>query len=246
MIVAMIARIAGYLDAVEGGMALVRMPVGDGAVAGESGCAFTYEVLLPAFAAARLSRNIGQRIMLHTLYYLEGQNQGASMLPRLVGFLTIEDRQFYELFTTCKGIGHRKALRAMTLSTDVIAAAIADRDLDLLQSLPEIGRRTAETIVATLRGKVDRFVATATYPTPQRNGAAAGSEAEVDAALASGPAGQSNVAREALKVLLQLGETRADAVRWIDQALVAAEDGGQDRPKSAEELIARVYQIKSM
>ncbi len=243
----MIARIEGYLESVEGGVALIRMPLG--AVAGVTPdlrigtaetCAFTYEVLLPAFAAVRLSRSVGTVVALHTLYYLEGQHQGATMQPRLVGFLTVEDRRFYELFTTCKGIGHRKALRAMTLSTDVIATAIADRDLDLLQSLPEIGRRTAETIVATLRGKVDAFVTAAAYPTAGRGGRGKTADNGDTPATAA-----SNIAAETLKVLLQLGETRADAVRWIDQALAEADDNGT-RFQSAEELLTAVYRIKAL
>ena len=80
------------------------------------------------------------------------------MIPRLAGFLSVEDRAFFELFTTCKGIGNRKALRAMSLDVGQLAGAISDRDIALLQTLPDIGRRTAETIIATLHGKVDRFL----------------------------------------------------------------------------------------
>jgi len=226
----MIARIEGHLEAVVQHTALVRMEMAAGAVV-------VHEVLLSAYTAARLLRDVGQTVKLHTLYYMEGQNQGAMFLPRLVGFLTVEDRQFYELFTTCKGIGYRRALRAMTLSTDVIAAAIAERDLDLLQSLPEIGRRMAETIVTTLRGKVDHLVAATSYPARQGDQPSKSDDAAFDAG--------SHVAREALKVLLQLGETRQDAMRWIDQALLACESNGEPRPASPEELIAKVYRIKA-
>ena len=140
------------LEAVDGGSALVRVDGG-----------LTYEVLLPTYATAELSGQLGQVVELHTLHYLESQNQGATMQPRLAGFATVVDRDFFELFTTCKGIGNRKALRAMAISTEQIASAIADRDVAMLQTLPEIGRRTAETIVAALHGKVDRFVGAAAF-----------------------------------------------------------------------------------
>ena len=51
----------------------------------------------------------------------------------------------------------------------------------------------------------------------------------------------SNISREALEVLLQLGETRTEAIKWIDQAMRDPDN----RPDDAEELVRRVYQIKS-
>jgi len=221
----MIARIQGLLESIDHGVALMR--VGD-----ETGALF-YEVLLPAFAEARLAASRGKTVTLHTFHFLESQGQGANMLPRLAGFLTTEDLKFYQLFTTCKGIGFRKALRAMTLETSQIAAAVADRDAALLQSLPEIGKRTAETIIASLRGKVDRFVTAATY-------AGAGASSSADAAavrtLPGGP-----LAREALEVLLALGENRQQAVQWIDHIL----GDPDDRPDNVEDVVQRVYRMKA-
>jgi Holliday junction DNA helicase RuvA len=202
-------------------------------LAGEEGRGgLTYEVLLPVYAAARLQGSMGQPVTLYTVYFIESLNQGASLVPRLAGFLEPEDRAFFELFTTCKGIGNRKALRAMSIQTSRIANAIADRDVAMLQSLPEIGRRTAETIVATLQDRVDAFVSGAAF------GAREGGRKGV--AAAAGPEGGS-LAREALEVLMQLGENRVQAVMWIDQAL----RDEASRPGTAEEIVARVYRIKS-
>ena len=214
----MIARIAGILETVLEGTVLVRTEGG-----------LTYEVLVPAYVVARLGDSAGSPIELHTLYFIEGQAQGAIMSPRLAGFLTREDRQFFELFTTCKGIGNRRALRAMTLEAGQIAAAIADRDAAMLQSLPEIGKRTAETIIVTLRGKVDGFVSGQAYGMPVRGG---------DAGEA--PAGAGTMARDALEVLLSLGESRAQCVAWIDEVLRR-----EDQPADTQDLIGRVYGIKA-
>jgi holliday junction DNA helicase RuvA len=229
----MIAKIHGVLDALEGSTALVRLD-------NTGGGGLTYEVLVPAFTAARLAGLRGQPVTLHTFHFIESQGQGTTMIPRLAGFLTLEDRAFYALFTTCKGIGNKRALRAMALATPQIAAAIADRDLALLQTLPEIGRRTAETIVATLRGKVDAFVSAAAYG---GQGAAAGAGAGTGTPGAAGPgplSPQRAMAREALEVLLQFGEARLAAMNWIDQAL-----GEDPPPRDVQTLIARVYQIKA-
>ena len=216
----MIARIHGLLEQIENSAALLRCEGG-----------LTYEVLLPAYTAARLVDRIDQPVMLHTFHFIEATAQGANMTPRLAGFASLTDRQFFELFTTCKGIGSRKALRAMALSTDQIATAITDRDIAMLTSLPEIGRRTAETIVATLRDKVGHFTAAATYP-PQ-NEVAVTDDGET-------PAVPTGMAREALEVLLQLGEHRLHAVQWIDQALSA-----DDRPNDVEGIVAAAFRIKA-
>jgi Holliday junction DNA helicase RuvA len=212
----MIATIEGLLESLDGDRALITPPGG-----------ITYELLLPSFTAARLGNRLGQNVRLCTLYFLESQNQGSTIFPRLAGFLTPEDRAFYELFVTCKGIGHRRALRAMALAPAQIAAAITDHDLALLQTLPEVGRRTAETLAATLRGKVDRFLTTGSALAQKADGSPQ-------------PAPGRSVAREVLEVLLQLGEKRTEAVAWIDQVLAR-----DDAPDDAEAVLAEVYRIKS-
>lgn len=236
----MIARIEGILENILAGRALVR--VGEGVV---------YELLVPAYTAARLGGALGQRVSLHTLHYIEAQAQGATMLPRLAGFTSYDDRRFFELFTTTKGIGYRKALRAMTLATHQIAQAIADRDVKLLQSLPEIGKRTAETIVVTLRDKVEPFTHAAPGSGPSQAGAARGDTAPsaLPSDGAAAPSGQAvsppsggGMVRDAVEVLAQLGENRAQAMAWIDQVLTAEED---DRPDTVDALVKRVYQIKA-
>ena len=202
---------------------------------GETACldpghGLVYEALLPAYVAHRLAASVGQPVTLHTLHFLESNNQGATYLPRLAGFLSIGDRAFYELFVTCKGIGHRRALRAMVLPTHQIALAIADRDIALLQTMPEVGKKTAETLSVTLRDKVERFITPASGPAA---GAAGGTGGTAD----SRP--PTSLQRGALEVLLQLGEQRAQASAWIDQALT-----GDDAPDDVQALVAAVYRIK--
>jgi Holliday junction DNA helicase RuvA len=163
---------------------------------------------------------------------MESHNQGASFLPRRAGFLTPEDRDFFELFTTVKGVGNRKALRALAMDMGQIAMAIADRDAAMLQSLPEIGKRTAETIIATLHGKVDRFATAGAF---SRSTAVDASANDANDAPSTG------MAREALEVLMQLGENRAQAVNWINTALADPDD----RPTGVQELVERCFRIRA-
>jgi holliday junction DNA helicase RuvA len=222
----MIANITGTLVSVEDSAAYIA-----------PGQGLTYEVLVSAYTAARLGPSIGQSVTLVTVHYIEGQIGGSTMTPRLAGFLNAQDRDFFELFTTCKGIGNRKALRAMAIASDQMAAAIADRDTHTLQSLPEIGKRTAETIIATLHGKVDAFLAPAST-SPGTSSASAAAQSGTDASPA--PTGARAMSREAMEVLLQLGENRTQAATWIDQAL---RQGAP--PKDVQDLVARVFRIKA-
>ncbi len=184
----------------------------------------TYTLLIPGVDQQRLARLVGETVEFHTLHYLEGQGQGANYLPRLIGFASPEDRAFFEVFTTVKGIGNRKALRALQLPFAQVAEAIAGKDVDTLTSLPEIGKRTAETIIAELSGKVDRFLSL-----PE---SAPGRPARAPAVR--------SIADDAIAVLTSLGEPKLAVMQLVDRALTADPAIG-----SSEELIAAVYRLKA-
>jgi Holliday junction DNA helicase RuvA len=203
----MISRIEGDL-----------LGAADGAVEVRCG-AITYVLLVPAADEPRLVPLIGHRVEFHALHYLESQGQGTSFVPRLIGFGSTEERAFFELLTTVKGLGMRKALRALRLPYRAVARAIATEDLEVLTSLPEIGRRTAQTIVAELGGKVDRFL-----------------ELKPDETAESG---QPVIVRDAVAVLVQLGESKPQARLLIEQALADDPD-----VSSADDLVAAAYRVK--
>lgn len=119
--------------------------------------AIVYELLVPAADVEQLGKMIGREMTFHTLMYLEGDPNRGNLEPRMIGFLRREDKQFFELFTTVKGIGPKTALKAFTADVGQIAAAIESRDARFLTSLDGIGKRTAELIVAELAGKAQRF-----------------------------------------------------------------------------------------
>ncbi|MEM6259577.1 MAG: Holliday junction branch migration protein RuvA [Planctomycetota bacterium] len=217
----MIARITGKLVDLQADTALIEASPG-----------IVHELLLPAFVTQRLAPSLGQTVMLHTLHFLEGQNQGALFLPRLAGFLTPADKAFYQLLTTVKGIGHRRALRALVLPTDQLASAIADRDIKLLQTMPEVGKKTAETIALTLRDKVDEFLNAPRVSTP--------GDPDIAVNVSSASATSGGLARGAVEALVTLGEDRARALAWVDQVMQSDE-----RPETIQELIAAVYRLKA-
>lgn len=213
----MITRLSGILEAVEGLNAIIA-PKGE---------AVAYEVLLPAFLAERLAAQRGRAITLHTIQYLESQGQGTSFVPRLVGFEQPQDRAFFTLFITVKGIGNRKALRAMALPPAAIAAAIRSKDAKSLTKLPEVGKRLAETIIAELHGKVDSYLTE-------------GEVASLDQAAAAIGITFDPVSEEAVLALMALGETRGDAEAMVSRAIDRGRKEG--RPlATTEEVLERVF-----
>ena len=118
-----------------------------------------YEVLVPGGLALRLRQHgaVGSELTLHTLEYIEGGTSGGTMTPRLVGFMDPLDREFYRLLTSVKGLGPKKALKALTISTKQFATSIESGDYAVLCNLPAVGKRSAEKIVAELRGKCQKF-----------------------------------------------------------------------------------------
>jgi Holliday junction DNA helicase RuvA len=167
--------------------------------------AIVYEVLIPASDEPVLQAAVGQEVTFHTVFYLQGDAGGGNIEPRLIGFLRLADKRFFEKFITVKGIGPRKALRALSLPAGEIARAIENRDARFLTQLPEIGKRTAEQIIAELSGKVQEF---ASPFEPGRAGAGVGGTPLQR---------RSDVEEDAIAALMALGDRRNDAEQLLDR-----------------------------
>src|SRR6185437_2509277 len=115
------------------------------------------EMLVPAADLALLQPDVGREMTFHTIFYIEGDASGVNMEPRLIGFLRPEDKAFFQLFITVKGIGPKKALKALVLPAGEIAQDIETKNTRFLIELPQIGKRMAEQIVAELAGKCAKF-----------------------------------------------------------------------------------------
>jgi holliday junction DNA helicase RuvA len=181
--------------------------------------AFEYEVLIPEFARRTLQNEINQEIALHTIEYLEGNPMQGRMTPRLIGFLSEIEREFFELFCSVDGVGVKKALRAMVRPVKEVATAIEEQDTKSLSALPGIGAAMSERIIAKLRRKVPKFALMV-----------AGNElreAEVE----------SDVVSETYDVLRTLGHSESEARKLIDAALSA-----KKKFKDVQSLIEAIYQ----
>ena len=114
-----------------------------------------YEVLLPAFVMESLnSRRTDDQVSLY-IYYHQTERQPK---PVLIGFNLEAEKEFFQLFISVEAIGPLKAVKAMTIPIREIARAIECREAGRLKQLKGIGSRTAQKIIATLEGKVGKFV----------------------------------------------------------------------------------------
>lgn len=221
----MLAEVKGTLLAVEGHTLTLRP-------AGPLGEALCLEVMVPGYLGQRLTTRVGDDLCLRTTMILQGESQGSSFSPVLLGFADAHEQAFFDLFTTVKGIGVRKALRALAEPPGTVAGAIVRGDAKALCQLPEIGKRLAETIIAELKGKADKF-ASAGGLAPV---VTLGRQPVLEAARAGtlmGPAG------DAVEVLIRLGEQRAEAERKVARAV--ERHAGSDRLGSADGIVGLVF-----
>jgi len=73
----------------------------------------------------------------------------------LFGFLTESELQWFETLITVNGVGPRLACAMLSkLAPDELVKAIAEEDINLLSTVPGVGKRTASRILLDLRGKL--------------------------------------------------------------------------------------------
>ena len=78
---------------------------------------------------------------------------------QLFGFGTIEEKQAFSLLTTISGVGPKLALSALsTLSVPDLCAAIESGDIEILGSIPGVGKKSASRIVLELKDKTHRII----------------------------------------------------------------------------------------
>ncbi len=177
-----------------------------------------YEILLPQAVAEGLAGAAPGDAVGLFIYWHQTER---SPKPLLIGFLTEEEREFFEIFLTVEDIGPTKAVAALCLPICEIAQAVESRDSDALKRMKGIGRRTADKIVATLNGKLSRFLA----PGPE------GPPRGAPEPAAGDPAAQ------VMDILVhRLGHTSMEARDMIAKALARRPDIA-----SPEELFDEVY-----
>lgn len=161
----MIRQISGEIIDVQAECVILKTPTG-----------VAYEIQVGGYAVHELQALMGAReaVELHTHHYLEGNVATGQLLPRLVGFLSAEERAFFLSFIKVPGISPKSGVRAMSLPPLQIAEAIAAANATMLTKLPGIGRKKAEQVISTLREEIAelQLMGEVALPTAKRREAA--------------------------------------------------------------------------
>lgn len=181
-----------------------------------------YELLLPYFVMRSLEeeqRGHGDEVEME-VYFHASERQPK---PVLVGFRTEFERTFFEKLIQVEDVGVGTAARALVFSISTIARAIEDGDTSLLVQMPGIGRRTADKMIATLKGKVAEWALLrdegyATIPIPEVH---------------------DDIQEEVVSVLVNLGHRNVEAKQKVEEAVKAS-----GAIKDTQELLREVFRIE--
>ncbi|MEO5580751.1 MAG: Holliday junction branch migration protein RuvA, partial [Gemmatimonadaceae bacterium] len=148
----------------------------------------------------------GEKVSLHTSLVVKED------LWQLFGFSSAFERRLFQKLLTANGVGPALALGLMSaLSAERLLRAIREKDIPTLQGVPRVGRKKAERLILDLSDKLDSI----------------GGEGEAGA-----PRPAAVASEDALRALVSLGYTNADAERGVRAAL-----DGDGSGLSAAELI---------
>ena len=143
---------------------------------------------------------------------------------QIFGFATPAEQQAFELLIAVSGIGPKLALTALSgMPVRELVGALAAEDHRKLQTIPGIGKKTAERMVVELK---DRCATLAGELAPAEPGQ---------------PAPSTAVPVEVVEALVNLGYKRQAAQRAVERVV---ERGGQPPPPPAELLRAALATMR--
>ncbi|MGI8545718.1 MAG: Holliday junction branch migration protein RuvA [Gemmatimonadaceae bacterium] len=164
-------------------------------VATSGGVGYTLQIPLSVYET--LPKR-GEAVTLHTSLVVKEDGW------QLFGFSSEFERRVFDLVRTANGVGPALALSLLSsLTAERLVRAIVDRDTVTLQSVPRVGKKKAEQMVLDLATKMR----------------------DVGPASASGGTGAApagGAAEDAIRALVSLGYTLADAERAVRGALDTA------------------------
>ena len=163
---------------------------------------FEYQVFISEYTRRQLQGRIGEQISLITIHYIDGNPQkGGRMNPRLIGFNSEIEREFFDQFCSVDGVGVKKALRAMVRPVEDIAKAIEEQDFKGVSTLPGIGTAMSERIIAKLRRKMGKYALL------------------VSQGMGSATVADRNVIDDTYQILCSLGHSEQEARKMLDGVL---------------------------
>ena len=178
-----------------------------------------YELSIPLGVYEKLPR-LNEQVALHTHLVVKEDAW------QLFGFATTFERRVFQRVLNAKGVGPALALGLLsTLTAERLVRALRDRDSPTLQSVPRVGRKKAEQLILDLADKLDDLQVSG-------GGGSAGG--------VGGPVPEGAGVEDAIRALVSLGYSTADAERAVRVAL----DEGNKGIGAAELIRAALGKIR--
>jgi Holliday junction DNA helicase RuvA len=160
-------------------------------------------------------------------------------LMQLIGFRTVEEREWHRLLTSVQGVGARVSLAILgALGPDGVSRALALGDATAIRTAPGVGPKLAARIANELADKAPAVMALGARG--KRTAAASGPVSATEKASAAPvalPSGAMATA-DALSALVNLGYDRMQAARAVAEAgAEAGDEAGDEAGASSGALI---------
>jgi Holliday junction DNA helicase RuvA len=171
-----------------------------------------YELTIPLSVYETLPR-AGEAVTLQTSLVVKEDSW------QLFGFVSVFEKRLFEKLLTANGVGPALAIGLLSaLSATRLIRAIKEKDIPTLQSVPRVGRKKAERLILDLGDKLDALGESSGGP---------------------GVAPATAAADDALRALVSLGYSTADAERGVRKALDAGA-GGSSAPDLIRAALAKL------
>lgn len=159
-----------------------------------------YELHVPISTFSRLPA-LGARTKLLTRFIVREDAQ------ILYGFISEEEKRLFDLLISVSGIGPKTALTALSgVEPSVLKQAVVRGDVEVLKSVPGIGRKTAERVIVELREKI----------------AAEGISPGAGSNHPGGPSATQGPLDDAVEALVALGYKKPGAKQAVEKAVKSA------------------------
>lgn len=175
-----------------------------------------YEVAIPLSTFYELGE-LGETVALRIYTHVREDTL------QLFGFKTLRERELFLHLISVSGIGPKSAITALSgMSADEIIGAIRSNNLARLNSIPGVGKKTAERLVIELRDKIAKLAGLASE------------EMKAEGIPASSG---DDIYDDAISALINLGYQHASAEKALKQAM---QEGTE---MSVQKLLRRSLQL---
>lgn len=156
-----------------------------------------YEILIPTSTFSKLPQ-IETTLLLYTSFIIRENSQ------TLYGFLTQQEKELFQTLIGVSGVGPKIALSIIGhLSMEDLHRAISQHEITTIAKVPGIGKKIAERLIIEMRDKLAHL-----FPSNF-----------ADFAIPVNEGGQTQLVKDAMNALINLGYNQAVAQKALKKSL---------------------------